>query len=277
MNYSYPPTFRQLLAQAIADIAETGYISREAIDAWIIRLRNAAEREFGPEEYIHRDMARALGAIFDRLDRGKIADFVPGVSRYKLAMIKPQLHAELDRRIMAATDLIKLRRGEAVDRTLARLLGWSTSIPPGGDETIDKHETRTHIGESIARFKFERRRVDIDQSQKLIANISDIVAKDAGAIAGIWHSHGEHDTSYDARKDHLARANKIYVVRDSWARHEGLVTKGAGYTDEITAPAQEPFCRCWYEWILSPRQLPDTLLTTRGQQWIANSRMGMAA
>src|SRR6202012_3807541 len=108
--------------------------------------------------------------------------------------------------------LIKVRKSEAVGRTLQRLLGWATSIPPGGDEAINRREVKTEIGKSVSQFKFECRRVEIDQSAKLIANVSNIVAMDSGAIAATWHSHGERDKAYNARKDHLERAGKVYVI-----------------------------------------------------------------
>lgn len=273
-----PLGFRRLLAQAINDIAATGYVSPEQVAEWVTRLRNAAERELGSEEQIDADVARSLRAKFERfVDRGSVVERVPEVSRFNLTMIRPQLRAELDRRVFAATDLIKLNRREAVDRTASRLAGWITSIPPGGDATIDKLETRDAIGKSVAQFRYERRRVDIDQSHKLIANVTDIVARDAAAIAAVWHSHGEHDASYNARRDHLARAGKTYAIRNGWAYQQGLINKGAGLTDEMTAAAQEPFCQCWLQYIVSPRRLPDEMLTRKGQEWVARGAQRSAA
>jgi hypothetical protein len=269
------PTFRQLLAEAVRELSDEGYTSAERIAEWMTRLRNAAERELGPDAAIDVESREALGAIFQRwVDRNKIAERVEGVTRFGIGIVKPQLRAELDRRILASADLIKLHRREAVERSLQRFRGWSTSIPPGGDGTIDKRETRTAIGKSVAQFQYESRRVQVDQSHKLVANVSEIVAVDGGAIAAVWHSHGEHDKSYNARKEHLARAGRVYLVRDSWAQKEGLVKlAGSQYTDEIDKPASAVFCRCYFTWITSPRRLPEELLTKRGHEWIARGRM----
>ena len=269
-------TFRQILAEAITDLADHGYVSPDRIHTWIVQLRNAAERELAPEAQIDEMIRRGLGATFDRyIERGKITELVPGVTPFTLQVVKPKLRAELDRRIVASADLIKLHRREAVEGTLQRFQGWSTSIPPGGDSTIDKREVRSEIGKPIAQLKFERRRVEIDQSHKLVANISEIAGLDAGAIAGVWHDHGEHDKSYNARKDHMERVGKTYVVRDCWAHRDGLITAPDGFTDEITKPGQEVFCRCRYTWITSPRRLPVEMLTQRGKDWVA--RGGLAA
>lgn len=263
-------TFHQTLSEAIRDLSETGYDSADRIDAWVNRLRNAAERAMGVEYTIDQETARRLGAIYDRMvDGGKILERVPDVSRYTLAMVRPALRAELDRRIIASVNLIRLDRKRAVEATLDRFRGWSTSIPQGGDETINKTQARVSIGKSIARVKYEQRRVLVDQSHKLIANVAELVATDNGAIAGIWHDHGEHDVSYNARKEHMARAGKIYLVRDSWAHRQGLVKPVNGYMDEITRPGQEVMCRCFYQWLTSPRRLPDEFLTAKGQEFVA--------
>lgn len=271
--------FQRILAEAIADMAAHGYSSRERFERWLELLRHAAERDLGPDAQIDEATRRILGDVYRKLiERGGVAQYVPGVERFTLTMIRPELRAELDRRILAAADLIKLHRREAIERTLQRFQGWSTSIPPGGDGTIDKRETRASIGKSVAQYKFEKRRVDVDQSFKLIANISEIVATDQGAIAGIWHDHGEHDPRYNARKDHLARSGHVFLVRDSWAIQEGLIKRGSRpYMDEVTKPGVEPFCRCWYQWILSPRRLPDQCLTKKGQEWVAAGAMRAAA
>lgn len=267
-----------VLRLAIAEFAETGFVSKDRLELWLTRLRAALERELGSLSAIDASVRQTLGASFSRLiERGGVARYVPGVSRYTLEMVNPQLRAELDRRIMASADLIKLHRGEAVDRTVRRLSGWATSIPPGGAAEANRRETRSAIVRDVVKYRFERRRVDIDQSHKLIANVSHIVAVDGGAIAGIWHDHGEHDKSYNARKEHLARAGKYYVVRGSWAHKEGLINKGDGFLDEFEGAGQLPLCRCWVQYITSPRRLPDSMLTKKGREWIASTAAKAAA
>lgn len=272
-------TFNQTLADAIRELAETGYQSPERIDYWLSELRRAAESEIGPDWRLDRDVRGKFDALFTRLiERRGIEKYVPGVTRFTIASVRPELRAELDRRIVAAADLIRLHRREAVERTLQRFRGWSTSIPPGGDGTIDKRETRMSIGKSVAQVAFERRRCEVDQGYKLIANVSEIVATDAGAIAGIWHDHGQHDRSYDARKEHLARSGRIFLVKDSWAIREGLIVRGSRpYMEEIEKPGQLVYCRCWYQFLTSPRRLPDDMLTRRGQEWVAAGNARMAA
>jgi len=277
MNYSAPYGFQQVLRDAVADVSTRGYVSAEQIDFWRGLLRNAAERETPSEAQIDAMMRDAMGAIFrHEIDNARIVRRVPGVSRYSLAMVRPQLRGELDRRIMASADLIKLRRKDAIEKTLARFAGWSTSIPAGGAGEVDKRETKEAIGKGVAQFRFEQRRVAIDQGHKLVSNVAHIVALDSGAIAGIWHSHWRQ-AGYAARPDHKARDERVYAVRDSWAIRDGLMNKGAGYLDDMTAAGEEPFCRCFVEYITSPRRLPDTMLTRKGQEWLADGGQRKAA
>ena len=268
------PSFSRLLSEAIAELSMSGYVSPDRVQEWIVRLRNAAEAELGPTETIDRETRERLEAIFANLTvAGKVAEYVPGVSRLTIAMVKPHLRAELDRRILAAADLIKLNRQNAIEKTLQRFSGWSTSIPPGGSGVIDKRAVRAEIGKSVAQVKYEGRRVQIDQAHKLLVNISEIVAKDAGAIAGIWHDHGALDKSYKARPEHLARSGKLFLVRDSWAMLQGLIKRGsAPYLDEIERVGELTFCRCFMTWITSLRRIPPDLLTVRGTEWVERGR-----
>lgn len=265
--------FSEVLAAAINELSATGYVSPDRVAEWLTLLRNAAERDVGPTWMIDTKIRADMQGLLDRfVDGAKLPQFVPGVGRFTKEMVKPKLYAELDRRILAATDLIKINRQEAVEKTLQRFSGWATSIPPGGDETINKRDTKTMLRKELADYRYHQRLVANDQGHKLIANVSNLIAVEAGAIAATWHSHGTSDKSYDARKDHMKRDGKTYLIRRSWAYDQGLVKPVNGYTDQVTAPGQEINCRCWYQYILSPRRLPDELLTRKGQEWITKGK-----
>ncbi len=267
-----PPgaSFREVLAAAIDDVAATGFVSEDRIALWVSLIRNAAERELGPDYAIDQEVRAGFDRLFRRfVDGPAMFRRMESVGRFTKDMVKPKLYAELDRRIAAAADLIKLNKKEAVERTVGRFKGWSTSIPPGGDGAIDKRETRALLAKGTADYRYHRRLVDNDQGHKLIANVANIVAVDAGAIAGEWHSHGATDRGYDARKDHLDRDGKIYIIRGSWADEKGLLKPVHGYTDQITAAGQEVNCRCWLTYIMSPRRLPDIYLTRKGQEFVS--------
>ena len=264
-----PQTFNEVLAAAVEDLAVRGFESQEQVSFWLAKLRSAAERELGSEARVTESMRAAMDLIFERLiGRGKVVQQVPGIGRYTLTQVRPELRAELDRRILAAADLIKLRRREGIESTLARFQGWSTSIPPGGGKLINKKEVRAHVAKDMRTVRWEHRRVAIDQGHKLTANVAEIVARGNNAIAAEWHSNWRQ-ANYDYRKDHKERDGQVYLIRNSWAHQAGIVKPGkAGYYDGITRPGQEIFCRCYARYILSPRQLPREMLTKKGEAWV---------
>lgn len=266
-------SFYDILTAAVADISTNGYETPEQIEHWLLALREAAGQECGTPEHADAELAAALGSAYGRLvEHGGLNRYVSGVPRYGLEMVKPRLRAELDRRIMASADLIRLHRRDAIDTTLQRFSGWATSIPAGGVSDETRTEVKKRVGKDLTQYKFECRRVAIDQGHKLAANISEIVATDNGAIAGAWVSHWRR-AGYNYRRDHRDLDGDIFLVRDSWAVQEGLVKPaGRKYTDEVPKPAQLPFCSCNYRWIMSPRRLPEDMLTAKGHEWIAKGK-----
>lgn len=258
-------SYYDTLTEAISDLAEHGYDSVERVAMWTQRLRDAAGRQATPPPIMERMLREAMAATYRRLiDSGKIAEFHGGIDRFTLQQVRPQLRAELDRRILAAADLIKLNREEAISKTLHRFQGWATSIPKGGSTNVKKQKTKIDVRKSLASLPFEERRVLIDQSHKLVSSLNDILATDGGAIAARWHSNWRQ-ANYNFREDHKERDLKVYLIRDSWAQQKGYVKLGkTGYTDEITTPAEEPFCRCRYVYLYAVSQLPGEMVTKRG-------------
>lgn len=255
-----------------------GFDSVERVAKWTRALREAAQASMITPASLDQTLRDSLAAIYRRLiEKGGIARYHPGIERFTLERIRPELRSELDRRIVASTDLIRLNREQAIDKTIQRFSGWSTSIPKGGTSAESKAETKQTVRKSLAGLPFEERRVLIDQGHKLTAAISEILATDGGAIAGRWRSH-YRQPGYDYREDHKERDDKVFLVRDSWAHVAGLVKKGrVGYVDESTTPGQEPFCRCYYIWLYNLRDLPDDMLTGKGKAGLGAARAQVQA
>jgi hypothetical protein len=266
-------TFNEVLAAAVDDLLANGFDSMERVARWTRELRLAAERSLVSATSLEQQLRDGLVKVYRKMvEQGDVVRYNPGVERYTLEKVKPALRSELDRRIMASADLIKLNRNEAIDATLRRFQGWSTSIPPGGVSAERKPAVKKAVRKSLSSLPFEERRVLIDQGHKLIAAINDVVASDGGAIAGRWRSNWRQP-GYDYREDHKERDGKVYLIRDSWAHRGGLVKQGkAGYVDQSTAPAQEPFCRCYYIYLYNLSDLPEDMLTAKGKEALRVAR-----
>lgn len=266
------PTLRKVVREAVKHFRENGYTSPQELAMWQSRIREAAEivRE-GP--LIEATSLRLTQAYTMDIERERALKRHVGLTRFQLANVRPRLRAELDRRIMASADLIKLNRRKAIETTLSRFSGWATSLPDattiaGAPVQLDLFKTTKHIVKTAEQIRYEARRVMIDQNHKLLANIDNIVATDNGAIAAIWHSHWRQP-NYDYRDKHKARDLLMYAIRGNWAIKKGLMKKGVnGYLDEITQPGQEVFCRCFVTYVYNLRTLEPDMLTKKGQAFL---------
>lgn len=255
-------TFFKILTEAVNDIIENGYDSEERIRMWMERIYKAAIDELIPESQIQQELEKSLKSAFYRLvTKGGLIK--GNISKFDVDKLRPKLQAELNRRIVTSANLIKLNREESINVILRRFEGWATSIPAGGSKVVDRVEQKNNIRKSLGKMNFERRRVIIDQTHKLISNINDIVAVNNGAIAGKWHSHWKQ-LNYNYRKDHKERDEKIYVIRGSWADQQGFLSHPDGYTDEITQPGEEVYCRCNYVYLYNLKQCKN-ILTKKGE------------
>jgi hypothetical protein len=272
-------TYHDVINEAVDDMTANGYDSTERISYWQQRIKEAAEAAMGGRHRMEELLREAMAAVYRRLiEKGQIARYHQGVGRFTLDRVRPQLRAELDRRIMASADLIKLNRQEAIEKTLRRFAGWSTSIPKGGAAPGQKTEAKVDLKKALKQLPFSERRCLIDQGHKLTASLNEVLATDGGAIAGRWRSHYKQQ-GYNFRETHKERDyewNKsqgrewVYLMRNSWAQQNGLVKPGpAGYYDQITSAAEEPFCRCYVTWLYTLGKLPPDMLTKKGEAALA--------
>lgn len=268
-------SFLKELREAIKFFLEHGYSSEDSLNLWTERLRNATENKVDGGD-LYQYARKRLTAAYDlEVMRERALKRHIGVSRFTLNYLEPKLRGELDRRIMASAELIKLNRTQAIDKTLQRFSGWATSIPPVSEISAGLSAspragviaTSQSIAKSARQIDFEQRRVMIDQSHKLIANIDNIIATNGGAIAAVWHSHWRQ-AGYHYREPHKERDLLVYAVRGNWALKKGFMRAGeAGYLDEITQPGEEVFCRCYLTYIYNVRSLPDEMKTDKWRKF----------
>jgi hypothetical protein len=265
--------FYSVVTSAISDITTRGFDSAERLAYWMDKIKDAAETAMPPISRMEKMLRDAYGSIYRKLiDRGEITRYHHGVERFTLQRIKPQLRAELDRRILASAALIKLNRAQAIEQTLQRFAGWSTSIPAGGSKAAKGKAAGEDVRKALAQLPFVERRVLIDQGHKLTASLNDIVAKDGGAIAAKWRSNWRQ-AGYDYRDEHKDRDGMVYAVRDNWAARRGLMIAGpSGYYDKVTAVGEEINCRCYIQWIYHLGGLPKNMLTKKGEEALREAK-----
>ena len=272
------PTFSEILTLAVADLQEHGFTDAERLEYWTLKLKEAAERSMGSQAQMEQILREGLTAVYKRLvENGGVAKYHGGIDRFTIERLNAQMRLELDKRILASADLIKLNREKAIAQTLSRFSGWATSIPAGGSDTVNRTEEKGRIKKALSSQPFEVRRVLIDQGHKLTASINEVIALNGDAIALRWRSHWRQP-GYNYREAHKERDGVVYLIKGSWALDAGLIKPGpGGYYENITAVAQEPFCRCWAHWLYNLRDLPPECLTKKGADNLAEARAKVAA
>jgi hypothetical protein len=263
-------SYFELLTEAINHFIENGYTSQSDLKKWIKLLRESSELLLGSPSKTEQDVRKALTATFKNLvSKNGLARYHEGISVFTINNLQPKLQRELNKRILASANLIKLNREEAISTTLRRFEGWATSIPAGGSNAVDRVAEKQNIRKPLAQMDFKEKRVTIDQTLKLNAAINNVIATGGGAIAAKWHSNWRQ-MNYDYREDHKERDDQIYLFRESWAKEKGLVKPNEnGYLDDITKPGEEVYCRCTAVYIYSPFNLPTEMLTEKGREYVA--------
>lgn len=272
-------TFTRTVREAVKFFLRNGYTSRQELEQWQSIIRQAAESETD-DDYMSMVSDRLRKTYDLQVSKAGALERHKGLSRFTLNYMEPKLRSELDRRILASADLIKLNRTAAINKTVQRFSGWATSIPVqdyvGGGLSASSRSgivaNAQHIQKSAEQVDYEARRVMIDQSHKLIANIDNIIATGNNAIAAEWHSHWRQP-GYDYREDHKERDKLVYLIRGNWAQKNGYVKAGpAGYLDEITQPGEEVFCRCYVTYLYNLRSIPEDMLTQKGRKFLESMK-----
>jgi hypothetical protein len=259
-------SFFEVVTAAIKDFEEFGFDSVERLTYWTDAIRRAAINSLVPEHILEDTLKKTLGGIYKRLiDDGQILKTHQGVARFTVDRLKPKLRGELDRRLMVSRNLINLNREQMVEDVTRRFAGWASSVPAGGSRAIEVKEAKDNVRKAMTSLPFTERRVHIDQGHKFVA------------IAMRWNSRWR-SPGYQYRKDHKERDQKVFLLRNSWAKEKGLVKPGpAGYYDDVTKVGQEIFCSCFATWLYNIRDLPDDCVTQKGRDSLADAKAKIAA
>lgn len=259
-------TFFQVVNEAINDIKEHGFDSLTRIQNWADKIRNAALKSLVPQAMLEKTMRSTFERIYSGLiTKGGYTKIHPGIERFGVERLTPKLREMLSQRKAMSANLIKLNRDKMIEQTNQRFQGWASSVPPGGS-TISTRDTQQDIGKALKSLPFEERRVMIDQGHKFVASLNNVIATDNNAIGCTWHSHWRQ-AGYNYRKDHKERDLKVYLLKGNWAQAAGFIKldPDAGYYDDITKAAEEPFCRCAVTYIYTIGAIPESMLTEKGK------------
>lgn len=261
-------TLNETLKLAFDYFEEHGFNDEAEVAEWVRKIEKALRESMTPQAEFERMIKQNMNRMFDRS--------VSHANRFTAQRLGPELRALLDKRIMASVNLIKLNRDEMIGRTLKRFVGWISSVPETERHYFNRRELRAEISKPLRQLPFTERRVMIDQGHKLAANVEAVLAEANGAIAARWQSHYQQH-GYDYREDHKERdvGGHVYMIRNSWADKNGLIVKGDDpWSDQITQPGEEVFCRCKFIYLFHLKQLPKNRLTQKGLDALKGTNHG---
>jgi uncharacterized protein with gpF-like domain len=259
--------FSDALKEAIRHFTVLGFTSPHQVDDWSRRLEAAAEDPV-EEHQIGARVASTLQGAYTRATRpGSVKRAHPGIEEWMVHRLEPRLRDELQRRIWAAADLIRLNRQQALAKTMARFKGFATSVPTGGTPEVNQRLVAQEIAAPSKSLDFITRRAQIDQTQKMIGNLNDIIADGAGAIAATWDHVPELERQF--RPEHTARHGLTYPIRGSWAAERGLLRAPDGWWQDFDIPGQLINCRCEARYLYSLEEVPPEMLTPAGRDALA--------
>ena len=104
-------TFNEALTAAVNSFTLEGFDDPLRLTHWLKRLRETAQAEMPTPKVIESRTKQALESVYKRaISPAAVKRTHREIPRFTVERIKPELRAELTRRVLASADLIKLNR-----------------------------------------------------------------------------------------------------------------------------------------------------------------------
>ena len=239
----------------------------EAVESYVRQRFNAYENFFTTQfrrNYLYQKQNRLLENNI-------------GLKSYKLNQLNPKFEQAYKAANWASLNLIKSQGEDVKNKLKHRFYDWITLSAVGQDKA--KLREMTKVPKSEGRVKFILK----DQTNKIAANMDNIIAKEYQAIAFQWKTRNDNRVvgkpgginpgkGSKQHGDHWSRRDKWYYYPNTWATKGSFLNKDkfAGCVTDITdgLPGQPIGCRCraknYYELI----DLPKELLSDRAKKEI---------
>lgn len=218
---------------------------------------------------IRQSAIKRFRSIFSNFIRGGFLKYHKDLKKDSALRVKDKLQNEFDKRLTALSAVREFQNSDAIEKMLRSFSGWATSITPETKEQADVHRAIKIIFSSMKQAANDQRDTLRDQGHKLENALSGVVAKEFGALAGVWHSRWREE-GYKFRAAHKQLDEKIFLFSNTWATKHGMVKPGVdGWAHDHDAPGMLPNCKCSFRYIYSLKDLPEDMLTVRGKQALA--------
>lgn len=269
----------------IAELVENGFF--DSMNITKQKKANALIDSY-LRDYVRRSFKRATSLTTTDLNRAYIWYKEKGFTKnnkglrgWRLVKTKPLLREELKRRIHFSLSLISTHNEQTASRLRARFLDWIENRGQDGKKQPLRETLKA--GDLFQKRDKHMKMVLGDQTRKLIGNFDNIVAQEYQAIGFFWKTRrdrkvvGNPAGKYPGQGnpkhgDHYVRQDKFYFFHSTWAIKKGLVNtkhKNFRWADfEDGMPGQPINCRCYAYNIYELDDIPEELLTEKGEAYI---------
>ena len=263
-------TGEQFLFEFAEDLTKKDRMSSasgKALDRLLATYRNISDEEI--RSFINSlepDLRREYKKAYYQYVNGGYKVFHPGIRAYRIEDMKPLYRKAVQNSVDNSVALIKTQNQDFIRTMQDRFRNWAT-IPSPEMRGLSSNPEKvvSYLRNSVLQAPEIRKEMTAhqhfiveDQTRKLISNMNDITAKEAGAVAFVWHNRrdakvtgrpGGKNKPSAKHGDHWEREGKLYLIKDSWAIRKGLLkkTKNVGYDIDIAdgLPGIPIACRCY--------------------------------
>lgn len=206
-----------------------------------------------------------------------------GIASYKLKDLNPKFEKAYKVASLNSLRLIKTQNEETMVKLRRRFADWM-SVQNSGGKNIKLEEKDILPDSKHMRFILR------DQTNKLSANIDNIVAKEYEAIAFQWKTRNDNrvvgkpggkypDTNKQDKThgNHWDRRDKFFYYAATWATKAKLLELDEFVSSNRAIPDGMPGvpigCRCWAKNYYRLADLPAELISERGKEYLKHERI----
>lgn len=203
-------------------------------------------------------------------ENGENSQSVQGVGIKDFDNFEPEIRLLFDECVKDIEVSASFFRRQELDAALNVFTNWAESIPIGGTKDKSFRNQAREVRLYLKAFQKWDSYYFIAKNGNFISKLKHLAAKSNGAIAASWCFYKGNGCIYSEHEDHN---EEFFLIRNSWAIQQKLIASSntTRYTDELTTPRSDG-CTCSYRYIFSLSNLPNVILTSKGKQFIIDTK-----
>ena len=202
-----------------------------------------------------------------------------GLDKFSINKMHPLLLKHVDSTMKDIIDLTRIK-DEQLKLELEKRFNHFIRHELQNDTNLQDVKDKVRFNDIKETSSQYRNMVLSDKTHKMNLAIDKAIATENNAFACIWHTQEDKRvvgnpsglypkvTNEQAHGNHYKRNNKVFILKNSWAYKQKLVT-GDLYEDLADGGVEKAYnCRCYLEYIYDLRDIDEAFLTKKGYDYI---------